>query len=51
MSLLVHSDQAVAEIADGLGFCDPFHFSKRFKRLTGESPSDYRRQLRQTLLR
>ncbi|MEL0616460.1 AraC family transcriptional regulator [Cobetia marina] len=51
MSLLVHSDQAVAEIATGLGFCDPFHFSKRFKQLTGESPSDYRRQVRQTLLR
>lgn len=51
MSLLVHSDQAIAEIAEGLGFCDPFHFSKRFKRLTGESPSDYRHQVRQTLHR
>ncbi|ATJ82114.1 helix-turn-helix domain-containing protein [Halomonas beimenensis] len=51
MSLLVHSDRSIAEIADGLGFCDPFHFSKRFKALTGESPSDYRRQIRRTLLR
>ncbi|QEM81189.1 helix-turn-helix domain-containing protein [Halomonas binhaiensis] len=49
MSLLVHSDQAIAEIAARLGFCDPYHFSKRFKQLTGETPSRYRCQVRKSL--
>lgn len=33
------------EIADRLGFCDEFHFSKRFRRITGQTPSEARRAL------
>jgi AraC-like DNA-binding protein len=33
------------EIADRLGFCDEFHFSKRFRRVTGQTPSEARRAL------
>lgn len=36
------------EIADELGFCDEFHFSKLFKRRTGLSPRAYRAQWRGT---
>ncbi len=34
------------ELAEGLGFCDVYHFSKVFRRLTGSPPSDYRRSVR-----
>lgn len=33
------------QIAQQLGFCDEFHFSRRFKQLTGLSPRAYRKQL------
>lgn len=33
------------EIAERLGFCDEFHFSKRFRRITGQTPSEARRAL------
>lgn len=33
------------QIADALGFCDEFHFSKRFKQITGLSPRAYRHHL------
>lgn len=29
-------------VADALGFCDEYHFSKRFKDLTGQSPTQWR---------
>jgi len=31
----------VCEVADGLGFSDPFHFSRTFKRVFGVSPSAF----------
>ncbi|GAB5561243.1 MAG: hypothetical protein SynsKO_28900 [Synoicihabitans sp.] len=34
------------ELADELGFCDVFHFSKTFRQVTGETPSDFRRRVR-----
>lgn len=37
--LLLRGDFNVAEVAESLGFCDPFHFSKTFKREFGCSPS------------
>jgi AraC-like DNA-binding protein len=33
------------QIAAELGFCDEFHFSRRFKQLVGCSPRDFRRRL------
>jgi AraC-like DNA-binding protein len=36
------SNDSLARIADRLGYCDQFAFSKQFKRLTGLSPTDYR---------
>jgi AraC-like DNA-binding protein len=37
---------SLKEIADTLGFCDVFHFSKAFKQEIGFTPSDYRRRVR-----
>lgn len=33
------------QIARRLSFCDEFHFSRRFKQITGLSPREYRRRL------
>lgn len=32
------------ELADELGFCDVFHFSKTFKQVQGQTPSEFRRK-------
>lgn len=42
--LLRLTSDSIATIADRLGFCDQFHFSKLFKSVTGTSPSRYRRE-------
>jgi len=34
-----------AQIAERLGFCDPFYFSRRFKEITGKSPRAFRASL------
>ncbi len=34
------------DLADQLGFCDVFHFSKTFRQITKETPSDFRRRVR-----
>lgn len=36
------TDRAIAE---RLGFCDEFYFSRRFKQVTGSSPREYRRNI------
>jgi len=33
------------QIAEALGFCDEFYFSRRFKQITGHSPRAFRRML------
>lgn len=43
-TLLSDSDLTVAEIAHAVGFLDPYHFSRRFKQHTGQSPAHYRRR-------
>lgn len=43
---LVRSDMPIQQITYLLGFHDPFHFSKRFKQVTGMTPSDFRHQAR-----
>jgi AraC-like DNA-binding protein len=40
--LLLYTDKPVGEIADELGFLESGHFSRLFKRVTGESPSGVR---------
>ena len=46
--LLALSRQTIAEIADELGFANPFYFTLRFKKQTGQSPRAFRqRTLRQ----
>ena len=41
--LLFSTRGTVAEIAARCGYVDPYHFSRRFKRLFGVSPERYRR--------
>jgi AraC-like DNA-binding protein len=38
------TDMSVTEIAGRLGFCTTQYFATSFKRYTGQTPSDYRRQ-------
>jgi transcriptional regulator GlxA family with amidase domain len=42
--LLIGSDLAIAAVAARAGYGDAFHFSRTFRRVCGESPSDYRRR-------
>lgn len=41
--LLVDDSRPISEIATVIGYNDVFHFSKIFKRITGMTPSEYRR--------
>jgi len=47
--LLLATDLSIKQIADAIGFNDPFHFSRLFKRDAGVSPRAYRRNARQSL--
>ena len=42
-ALLVATEAKIAVIAADCGYCDPYHFSRDFTRLTGQSPSAFRR--------
>ncbi len=41
-SLLITTSDAINKIATEVGFKDPEHFTKRFKKVTGLTPSSYR---------
>jgi AraC family transcriptional activator of pobA len=43
---LLYSDMNLSEIAEELEFSDPFAFSKFFKRMSGKSPRDFLREIR-----
>lgn len=43
-TLLLSSAKTVQEVAYAVGFASQAHFAKFFKKMTGLSPSDYRRQ-------
>lgn len=43
---IYHGQVTLKQIADTLGFCDVFHFSKAFKQEIGFTPSDYRKRVR-----
>ncbi|MEX2607334.1 MAG: AraC family transcriptional regulator [Kiritimatiellia bacterium] len=40
---LHHTDASMEKIAETLGFCDRYHFSRVFKRLQGVSPAAFRK--------
>ncbi len=42
--LLLHSTLHIYEIADEVGFRDAYYFSTCFKKVTGRTPSEYRRR-------
>lgn len=42
---IYHGEHTIKQIADELGFCDVFHFSKAFKQVVGTTPSEYRRRV------
>lgn len=48
---LLGEGRRVSEVADRLGFANPFHFSRRYKRFYGVAPSEARRALPQRLSR
>jgi YesN/AraC family two-component response regulator len=41
--LLVQTDNSISQIARRVGFSDPAYFSRVFRKLTGSSPSHYRK--------
>ena len=43
-NLLLTTDLKIKEIADQVGFDDPYHFSKNFKQFHGRSPNHYRQE-------
>lgn len=43
--LLAVTGRPIQAIAADIGYASPFYFSLRFKRFTGESPSDFRRRI------
>lgn|GEM_PF-358414 len=49
--LLLDSEKSIQQIADELGFDDPFHFSKTFKKSSGMNPRQYRALLRKGMWR
>ncbi|MDJ0944911.1 MAG: helix-turn-helix transcriptional regulator [Kiloniellales bacterium] len=44
--LLVRSDNSVAETARALGYAHPGHFTRAFRRWTGDAPASFRKRLR-----
>lgn len=44
-ALMQRGDLTDKQIAGELGFCDEFHFSRRFKQIVGQSPRQFRRSL------
>jgi AraC-like DNA-binding protein len=46
-ALLLAPEQTIASIAVALGFSDEYHFSRRFKQVTGLPPREFRRRLPQ----
>jgi len=43
--LLAATGRSVQSVASDIGYASPFYFSLRFKKCTGESPSDYRMRM------
>ena len=41
---LMANDSTIAAVAQSVGFADPFHFSRMFRRHLGVSPRSFRQQ-------
>lgn len=46
---LTHSDKIIAEIGFDLGYSDNAYFTKVFKKRTGQTPSEFREEMKQIL--
>jgi AraC family transcriptional regulator of arabinose operon len=51
VQLLRGTVQPVTEVAAASGFEDPLYFAKRFKKLTGTTPTEFRRSTKSSLTR
>jgi AraC family transcriptional regulator of arabinose operon len=47
--LLLTTALSQSEIAERVGYASQFHFSRVFKKVSGATPSDYRRQVRKSI--
>ena len=43
LELIGDPDLSVSEISEKCGFSDPYYFSKVFKKITGLTPTEYRK--------
>lgn len=41
--MLLQTNDKIAEIAEKVGYADPFYLSRLFKQVTGRTPSEFRR--------
>jgi len=44
--MLTMTDKTVNDISGAVGYWDPYHFSTAFRRVTGMSPTEYRKKSR-----
>lgn len=49
-NLLISTDKTVSEIAHELGYNENSYFSKVFKKKSGQSPGEFRKEMRDTLI-
>lgn len=49
LSLMLQTNKKISDIAIAVGYEDPRYFMKIFKKVTGETPTDYRERQRQEL--
>lgn len=43
-AMLHFSDFSIDEVADATGFCDRYHFSRVFRKMTGEPPAQFKKR-------